>query len=84
MSLFLTSRSPETSLERESGGIPELRLHHGGIIATWRAPVLNKRVKLYLGKEVISEYSIDGPKPFPFGRGLTGGYSVLHPCFLRS
>lgn len=64
MSLSWTRCSPATSLENESGGIPELRLHHGVIIATWRALALNKRIKPYLGKEVISEYLFDGSHDF--------------------
>ena len=47
-------------LENKSRGIPELRLHHGVIIATWLELTLNKQMKLYLAEEVISEYLFDG------------------------
>lgn len=59
---------PATSLENKSGDIPELRLHHVAIIATWRAVTLNKRIKPYLGKGVISEYLFDGSQDFLFWR----------------
>lgn len=57
MSLFLTSSLPAANLGNKCRGIPELQLHHLVIITTWRVMVLNK---LYLGKEVISRYSLDG------------------------
>lgn len=65
MSLFLTSSLPAANLGNKSRGIPELRLHHLVIIATWSVMVLKK---IYLGKEVISRYSLDGSQDFLFGR----------------
>lgn len=64
------NRLPATSLENESRGIPELRLHHVVIIATWRTLTLNKRITLFFfsGKEVISEYFFDGSQDFLFWR----------------
>lgn len=64
MSLFGINRLPAMSLENKSRGIPELRLHHVVIIATWRALTLNRRIKLYLGTEVTSEYLFGGSQDF--------------------
>ena len=41
------------------------------IIAAWPALMLNKLIKLYLGKGVISKYVLDGSQDFLFGRVRT-------------
>ncbi len=50
MSLFWSNHLPAKSLENESRGIPEFRLHHVAIIATWHALALSKWIELYLGR----------------------------------